>query len=223
MAFELILPASRPWIDVPSGGKAVAEADRVAVMLRADYERWSRWALGLVCFGGSALGVFVVGGMLDAIVALGGGGAPVDVVVIVIAAVVALAGAVGLVRLWQTGRTLTRAATEWLRLPYRHGGRTRRGGGWVLARTTNFDPPIFARLTTAALAFLLAIGGVALALRDLAAGAFVGLSATASLVGIIALVCALGQAGGVVRIVSGVSEGDPLWHRLRSAFVRSDG
>jgi hypothetical protein len=223
MAFALILPASRAWIDVPSGEKAVAEADRVAVLLRADYERWSRWSLGLACFAGAALGVFVIGGMLDAIAALGGAVAPVDVVVIAIAAAVALAGAVGLVQLWQTGRTLTRAATEWLRLPYRQGGRTRRGGGWVLARTTNFDPPIFARLTTATLAFLLAIGGVALALRDLAAGSFVGLSATAGVVGIMALMCALGQAGGVVRIVSGVSEGDPLWHRLRSAFVRSDG
>jgi len=223
MAFALILPASRPWIDVPSGEKALAEADRVAVILRADYERWSRWALGLVCFGGSALGVFVIGGMLDAIAALGGAVAPVDVIVIAIATVVALAGAVGLVRLWLTGRTLASAATAWLRLPYRQGGRARRGGGWVLARTTNFDPPIFARLTTATLAFLLAIGGVALALRDLAAGSFVGLSATAGVVGIIALACALGQAGGVVRIVSGVSEGDPLWHRLRSAFIRSDG
>lgn len=223
MAFALILPASRAWIDVPSGEKAVAEADRVAVLLRADYERWSRWSLGLACFAGAALGVFVIGGMLDAIAALGGAVAPVDVVVIAIAAAVALAGAVGLVQLWQTGRTLTRAATEWLRLPYRQGGRTRRGGGWVLARTTNFDPPIFARLMTATLAFLLAIGGVALALRDLAAGSFVGLSATAGVVGIMALMCALGQAGGVVRIVSGVSEGDPLWHRLRSAFVRSDG
>ena len=223
MAFALILPASRARIDVPSDEKAVAEADRVAVLLRADYERWSRWALGLVCFGGSALGVFVIGGMLDAIVALGGAVAPVDVIVIAIATVVALAGAVGLVRLWLTGRTLASAATAWLRLPYRQGGRARRGGGWVLARTTNFDPPIFARLTTATLAFLLAIGGVALALRDLAAGSFVGLSATAGVVGIIALACALGQAGGVVRIVSGVSEGDPLWHRLRSAFIRSDG
>jgi hypothetical protein len=93
----------------------------------------------------------------------------------------------------------------------------------VLARTTNFDPPLFARLTTATLAFLLAIGGVALALRDVAAGSSVGLSAAAGLVGTIALVCALGQVGGVVRIVSGVSEGDPIWHRVRSAFVRSDG
>ena len=30
---------------------------------------------------------------------------------------------------------------------------------------------------------------------------------------------ALGQAGGVLRIGSGVAEGDPLWHRIRSAFV----
>jgi hypothetical protein len=222
MAFALILPASRAWIDVPSGEKAVAEADRVAVLLRGDYERWSRWALGLVCFVASVLGAFVIGGMLDAIAALGGAVALVDVIVIVLAAVIAVAGATGLVRLWLTGRALTRAATDWLRLPYRQGGRARRGGGWVLARTTNFDPPIFARLTTATLAFLLAIGGVALALRDLAADSFAGLSATAGLVGITALACALGQAGGVARIVSGVSEGDPLWHRLRSAFARTD-
>ncbi|WP_106816899.1 hypothetical protein [Microbacterium timonense] len=220
MAFALIRPTSREWTgDVPTDEDAVARADRVALLLRADYERWSRWAFGLLAFAATALGVFIVGGMLDAIAALGSA-ATVDVVLIAVSALIAIAGAAALLRLWQTGRVLTRAATGWLRLPYRAGGRTRRAGGWVLTRTANLDPPIFARLITATLALLLAIGGIALAARDLAGASFTGLSAAAGVIGIVALACGLGQAGGVIRIVSGVSEGDPLWSRIRSGLAR---
>ncbi|WP_395244122.1 hypothetical protein ACGGZK_18670 [Agromyces sp. MMS24-K17] len=87
----------------------------------------------------------------------------------------------------------------------------------MLARTVNFEPPIFARLVTAALAFLCSVSGIAILVRDLVEGAFGGFSAAAGLIGLLALACGVGQAGGVIRIVSGVSEGDPLWARLRSA------
>jgi hypothetical protein len=220
MAFAFVLPSSRPWIGDAATGEDAAEATRIAVLLRKDYERWSRWTLGLGAFAAAALGVFVTGGMLDAIAALGGAMTAIDVVVVVIAVAVALAGIVILVRLWRTGRQLTGAAAAWLRVPYRSGAARRRAGGWVLARTVNFDPPIFARLTTATLAFLLAIAGIALLVRDVAGGAFGALSATSAVIGLLALVCAIGQTGGVIRIVSGVSEGDPLWTRIRSALSR---
>jgi hypothetical protein len=226
MAFALILPSSRSWLDgsaTDADADARADADearRVAVLLRRDYERWSRWALGLGAFAATVVGVFVTGGMLGAIADLGGAVAAVDVVVIVSAVAIALAGGFLLVRLWLTGRALAAAAAAWLRVPYRTGAAVRRGGGWVLARTVNFDPPIFARLTTATLAFLLAIAGVALMIRDIAGGSFGALSATAGLVGLIALVCGIGQTGGVMRIVSGMSEADPLWTRIRSVFLR---
>lgn len=75
------------------------------------------------------------------------------------------------------------------------------------------------RLLTSSLAFLTAIFGSAAAVRDLVAGDFSGLSAAAGLIGLIALACGLGQAGGVLRIGSSVAEGDPLLHRIRSAFA----
>ena len=220
MAFTLIRPESRPWIGgATADDVTVAEADRVALVLRGDYERWSRWAFGLACFVVTALGVFVAVGMVDAIAQLGGPPSLVDVVVTVVAVILAGAAAFGLVRLWLTGRALTTSAAAWLRAPFRAGSRQRRPGGWVQARTVYLEPRNLVRLLTSSLAFLTAIFGSAAAVRDLVAGDFSGLSAAAGMIGLIALACGLGQAGGVLRIGSSVAEGDPLWHRIRSAFA----
>ena len=220
MAFTLIRPESRPWIGgATADDVTVAEADRVAVQLRGDYERWSRWAFGLAAFVVTAVGVFVGVGMIDAIVQLGSPPALVDLVVTVVAVILAGVAAYGLVRLWLTGRALTTSAAAWLRAPFRAGSRQRRAGGWVQARTVYLEPRNLVRLLTSSLAFLTAIFGIAAAVRDLAGDDVNGLSAAAGLIGLIALACGLGQAGGVLRIGSGVAEGDPLWHRIRSAFV----
>src|SRR5687768_14853638 len=108
MAFTLIRPESRPWIGgATADDVTVAEADRVALLLRGDYERWSRWAFGLAAFVVTAAGVFVGLGMVDAIVQRGGPPALVDMVATVVAAILAAVAAFGLVRLWLTGRALT--------------------------------------------------------------------------------------------------------------------
>ena len=220
MAFTLIRPESRPWIGgATADDVTAAEADRIALLLRGDYERWSRWAFGLVAFAVTALGVFVAVGMVDAIVQLAGPPALVDLVVTVVAVILAGVAAVGLVRLWLTGRALTTSAVTWLRAPFRAGSRQRRPGGWVQARTVYLEPRNLVRLLTSSLAFLTAIFGVAAAVRDLAAGDFSGMSAAAGLIGLIALACGIGQTGGVLRIGSGIAEGDPLWHRIRSGFA----
>lgn len=220
MAFTLIRPESRPWIGGSTADDVtVAEADRVALLLRRDYERWSRWAFGLAAFVVTAVGVFVAVGMVDAIVQLGRPPALVDLVVTFVAVILAGVAAFGLVRLWLTGRALTTGAAAWLRAPFRAGSRQRRAGGWVQARTVYLEPRNLVRLLTSSLAFLTAIFGIAAAVRDLAGGDVTGLSAAAGLIGLIALACGLGQAGGVLRIGSGVAEGDPLWHRIRSAFA----
>lgn len=220
MAFTLIRPDSRPWIGgATADDVTVAEADRVALLLRGDYERWSRWAFGLACFVATALGGFVAVGMVDAIAQLGGPPSLVDLVVTGVAVILAGAAGVGLARLWLTGRALTTSAASWLRAPFRLGSRQRRPGGWVQARTVYLEPRNLVRLLTSSLAFLTAIFGTAAAVRDLVAADISGLSVAAGMIGLIALACGLGQAGGVLRIGSGVAERDPIWHRIRSPFA----
>lgn len=220
MPFALILPASRPLIaEAGSDDARPVEADRAGAALRADFERWSRWGLGILGFALAAGGAFVAVGLIETVRMLGGTPAGIDLVAIVLALVVALAGVVLLVLLWWSGRRLLSAATWWMRLPYTRGGRQRRAGGWLQARTVNFEPRVFVRIVTATLALLIAVGGISLFVRDLIEGT-TSMTAAAATVGIVGAVSGIGQIGGVMRIVSGLSERDPLWVRIRSGFVR---
>jgi len=219
MPFALILPASRPLIaEAGSDDARPVEADRAAAALRADFERWSRWGLGILGFALAAGGAFVAVGLIETVRMLGGTPVGSDLVAIVVAVVVALAGVALLVLLWWSGRRLLSAATWWMRLPYTRGGRQRRAGGWLQARTVNFEPRVFVRIVTATLALLIAVGGIALFVRDLIEGPS-ELTAAAGVVGVIAALAGIGQIGGVMRIVSGLSERDPLWVRIRSGVI----
>ncbi|UPL14639.1 hypothetical protein [Microbacterium galbinum] len=219
MPFALILPASRPLIaEAGSDDARPVEADRAAAALRADFERWSRWGLGILGFALAAGGAFVAVGLIETVRMLGGTPAGSDLVAIVVAVVVALAGVALLVLLWWSGRRLLSAAAWWMRLPYTRGGRQRRAGGWLQARTVNFEPRVFARIVTATLALLIAVGGIALFVRDLIEGP-TSMTAAAATVGIVGAVSGIGQIGGVMRIVSGLSERDPLWVRIRSGVI----
>ncbi|MEV4738172.1 MULTISPECIES: hypothetical protein [unclassified Microbacterium] len=218
MAFAFVLPASRPLLDTAgSQGARPVDADRAASALRADYERWSRWGLGLLAFVLAALGLLVAVGMVGTIAMLGGVPAVFDVVVIVVAAGVAATGVSVLVALWRSGRRMLHAASWWMRLPYTHGGRQRRAAGWLQARTVNFEPRVFARITTATLALLLGLAGVSLLIRDLVT-AWTSVTAAFGAIGMLALVSGCAQFGGVLRLVSALSEADPLWVRIRSTF-----
>ncbi|MGM1017081.1 MAG: hypothetical protein ACQEW8_06035 [Actinomycetota bacterium] len=218
MGFALIRPASRPEITAAGAtGARPADADRAAAALRADYERWSRWGLGVGAFVAAMLGSVVTVGMISAIAALPGPPAGLDLVVLALAAVVGIAGLVVLVLLWVSGRRILSAATWWLRLPYTEGWRQRRAGGWLGARTVNFEPRVFVRILSATLALLIGIAGVVLFIRDVIEG--VGIMSFLSLtVGLIGLLSGLGQLGGVMRLVLGMSEADPLWVRVRSGL-----
>lgn len=219
MPFALILPASRPLIaEAGSDDARPVEADRAAAALRADFERWSRWGLGILGFALAAGGAFVAVGLIETVRMLGGTPVGSDLVAIVVAVVVALAGVALLVLLWWSGRRLLSAATWWMRLPYTRGGRQRRAGGWLQARTVNFEPRVFVRIVTATLALLIAVGGIALFVRDLIEGP-TSMTAAAATVGIVGAVSGIGQIGGVMRIVSGLSERDPLWVRIRSGVI----
>lgn len=212
-----ISPASAPYLPGPAGADPTsadpAEADRAVAVLRADAERWSRWGLGLGAFVAAVVGVFVTVGMVDAIVDLGRAGV-LDLVVVLGALVLALAGLTVLVRLARSGRRLTRAAAAWLRAPYAAGLRSPDAAGWVRARTVNLEPRVLARLTTAALALLLGVAGVALTARDLVQGA-TALTAAAAAIGVLGVACGCGQAAGVLRVVAALGAADPLRARLR--------
>jgi hypothetical protein len=82
----------------------------------------------------------------------------------------------------------------------------------------NFEPRVFVRIVTATLALLIAVGGIALFVRDLIEGP-TSMTAAAATVGIVGAVSGIGQIGGVMRIVSGLSERDPLWVRIRSGVI----
>ncbi len=212
MRFELTQPESRPWI-AASGTPAAsaADADQAAAVLRADVERWSRWGMGLLGFILAVAGAFCSAGLI----AFGGLVDPIGVLAVVVAALAGVAGGFLLWALWRTGRRTVSAAVWWLRLPYASGVRARRAGGWLGARTVNFEPRVFARILSGTLALLLGIAGVASGIRDGSVGG-TPLMVSALLVGVIALAAGFGQLGGVMRLVSGLSEADPLWTRIRS-------
>ena len=60
----------------------------------------------------------------------------------------------------------------------------------------------------------LAIGGIALAVRDFGT-AVTPFSSAVAVVGVISAISGVGQLGGVMRIVSGAAAQDPLWARIR--------
>lgn len=217
MAFAMIGERARAHLALPDETSAVLSADSTVAVLRADYERWSRWLMGLAAYALAVVGSFGAVGMIVTMLRPGMRVSVVDVVVVIIALAVAAAGVWLLVRLWLSGRRMLRAATAWMRLPYIRGARARSTRGWVLARTTNFEPRIFIRLVTVSLALLMAVSGIALFFRGVVEGFDVS-SVAALVVGLISLASGLGQAGGVMRLVSGMSEADPLWVRLRSLF-----
>ncbi|WP_430593243.1 hypothetical protein [Humidisolicoccus flavus] len=221
MAFALILPSSRDAIRA-SGGDAAkpAEADAAASQLRRDYERLTRWWLGFAAFFMATIGAFVAIGTANEMVRLGGPVATVDLLVVVLAGLISLAGIAILVMLWRSGRVVLDAAVWWLRLPYRQGWRQRNAAGWVGARTVHYELRVFVRITTATLATLIGIGGVSLFVRDLLNGLEI-MSFSALAIGLIGLASGFGQFGGVFRLTSGMSEADPLWVRIRSAFASS--
>lgn len=215
MAFSFLRSESDAWLTRSGSPDAVPhDATRAVAALRADYERWSRWGLGLVGFALTVLGVFTTIGMAGALLAWTGPVSVVDVVVVVLAVAMSGAGAVLLVRLWRSGRRLASAAAWWIALPYRSGAALPSAGGWWRARLVNLEPPLLVRLITAALAFLLAVFGIALLIRGLVEGQDLAFSVAGGVVGLISLAAGCAQAGGVLRIVQGFGAGDAVWRRV---------
>lgn len=212
MSYAWTSPASAPYLAGPTSTDP-AETDRAVAVLRADAERWSRWGLGVGAFAAALVGLFVTVGMVGAIVEVGRAGV-LDLVVVLVALALALAGLTVLLLLARSGRRLTGAAAAWVRAPYVAGRRSPDAAGWVRARTVNLEPRVLARLTTASLALLVGVAGVALTARDLVQGT-TALTGAAAAIGVLGLACGCGQAAGVLRVVAALGAADPLQARLR--------
>lgn len=212
----LIRPASLPLIRAAEGGSGeIGQADAAAHALREDYERWSRLGWGALAYLGAVLGTLFGLAMLEAgsdvsvgaghaaVLAIGGAALTIAVVCLLV-----------LHRLRRTGRRLTIAAAWWLRLPFRTGQRSRRAPFWFAPRTVQYEPRVLTRTTASALLFLVAIFGLSSVFFTDAARMPLLTAAMVS-IGVISALCMCGIVGGIMRITSGLAEGDPLWTAVR--------
>ena len=212
----LIRPASLPLIRAAEDGSGeIGQADAAARALREDYERWSRLGWGALAYLGAVLGTLFGLAMLDAASDVSVGAGRVAVLAIGVAAlIIAVVCLLVLHRLWRTGRRLTIAAAWWLRLPFRTGQRSRRAPFWFAPRTVQYEPRILTRTTASALLFLVAIFGLSSVFFTDAARMPLLTAAMVS-IGVISALCMCGIVGGIMRITSGLAEGDPLWTAVR--------
>ncbi|HEY3558805.1 MAG TPA: hypothetical protein VGL05_15140 [Kribbella sp.] len=177
-------------------------------LLSESLMRWSRWWLGLGTF-------FAAGtaGTLGMVLVLDDPGSVIAVVCILVVAVVTLAMcAVVLWRLHRSGRRLARALRWWLAL--RAGVVPSRGfAGWLAPRAVLFKPVVFVRILTATLSGLVGIFGLSTIGYAVSENAMALLAAV--LWGLLGTACCVGQFGGVMRLVSGLADDDPLWSMVR--------
>ncbi|UNK71681.1 hypothetical protein [Microbacterium sp. H1-D42] len=227
MAFHFIQPGSLAFLatPLPDGtprtpgtprpeGSQSPTGDPVR-QLGDDYRRWSRLLVGaggvvLAAFGAlTAIGIPFSGVRL----------LPSDIAIAVLGGALGIWGIWILVRLQRSGRAVLKALASWTVEPYRTGASARTFSGWVGARTVNFEPPVFARIATSAILGLCGIFGLSTLGFPTPPGALNLIPAAVSM-GIVLLATAVGQLGGVMHLVAGLSEADPLWVRIRDAARR---
>lgn len=200
MAYRLLLDESEGWIaSATTHYGAVGEAPRAARTLRDDYGRWSRWCLGVLAFvvllASAAVGLAPLANWVLSptaeLTVLEGLIAGVSVVLAVCAAFV----------LWQlhrSGRRLTRALSWWTGLI------SRSGEAQDARRLTG--APLLARIVSGTLAAIISIAAAAGLSWPSAFDGFLGGAPPAGALPVWAVVgalCAVGQLGGVMRIMRG--------------------
>lgn len=216
MSFHFVLPDSRPFLTTPVDERDARPAGDPRRRLRRDYERYSRILVGalallvLAPFGLVAtLGVPLSAGRMMTI----------DIVLAVVGALALAAALWLLVMLHRSGRRILIALSWWTGEPYRNGTAARTAGGWVRARSVNVEPPILIRIVTSSLVGLIGIFGLS-AIGYPGSAQNPGFAAVMISWGLVCVLTAAGQMGGVMRLVSGIAEQDPLWVRIRGAFRR---
>ena len=213
--FKFIREESLPLIAAAQAGETPHGWDRAAADLRKDYERWSRLGLGVIAWFGSTIGIMILGvpAMAFATGDIGSG-----IIGAVLGLMFAAPALYVLFKLWSSGGKLSRAAAIWLKAPYEMGLRRPAASGWLEARVVNYEPPMLARIFTAAFAFLAATMGIVAGIvgpeGERLVATFFGV------VGLVSAACMCGQIGGLMNIVNGLAVRDPVWMRIRSALTR---
>ncbi|GGR50639.1 hypothetical protein J2S40_000399 [Nocardioides luteus] len=215
MAFW-ITSRSQEWV-------AAAEADDghftdavwASELLKEDLLRWSRWWLGLAAFV-LAFAAVPFAGLLPMMLIVeapsGGGEVLMVLAVTAIAVLVLAAAAVVLWLLHRSGRRLARSLRWWLAV--RAGGSPAQGvAGWLAPRAVLFEAEVFVRVLTASLAGLVGIFGLSLIGFSIAQNPT--MIVASALWGVLGTACCIGQTGGVMRLVAGLGDADPVWNRMR--------
>ncbi|MFD4957643.1 hypothetical protein [Microbacterium sp. NPDC058389] len=211
--YRMILPETLPDV-VAAEAEADArafEADAAAARTRADYGRVSRWLWGLLGTAGTAIAMLLVAGAVN--MATAGGAAIASAlsasILILVALVAGTPSGWLLLSLHRSGRRLARAAGYWAALPHLQGLRAPRRGDWFAVRFLGFSADLFLRLTTSALAGLVAIFAASVGVRSvvIAAPAW-ELTLWLGWAVLFGTVC-VGQFGGVQRIQNGHLARDP--------------
>lgn len=215
MTFRFVQSSSASVLRVPSDRpESSLEVNPVRV-LGDDYRRWSRLLVGLL---GLALALF---GVLATVMIPASGARlmPSDVILAAIGVPVGLSGLGVLVALHVSGRRLLRALGWWTRERFRNGSARPTAGGWVTARTVNFEPPVLARIAASGLTGLAAILALSVVAYPTPAGS-PNLVPGFLVAGVLLAAVAVCLMSGVMRLVNAAAEADPLWTRIRGAFRR---
>ena len=214
MAFW-ITDRAEEWVEAAESETGHSSDAVWASKLRSDdLMRWSRWWLGLAAFAVAFVAAATVGSLVMMLLIDAPGGAG-EVVVVLAASAVALlvlvATTVVLWRLHRSGRRLARSLRWWLGL--RAGAVPDQGfAGWVAPRAALFNPAVFVRVLTATLSGLVGIFGFSMIGYSVTENAVLLISAV--LWGLLGTTCCLGQLGGVIRLVAGLGDADPVWNRI---------
>ncbi|GGU14631.1 hypothetical protein [Nocardioides albus] len=183
-------------------------------LLSDDLMRGSRWWLGLAAFVLAFVAAGAAGSVgMMLLIEPPIGGDVIAAVLVMLLAIVVLVAAVGM--LWQlhrSGRRLAHSLRWWLAL--RADAVPNQGfAGWVGPRAALFNPSVFVRVLTATLAGLVGIFGFSMIGYALTENAVLLISA--ALWGVLGTACLFGQLGGVMKLVAGLGDADPMWSRIR--------
>lgn len=215
MAFW-ITDKAQEWVEAAESETGHStDAVWASKLLSDDLMRWSRWWLGLAAFVVAFVAAAVAGsfGMMSLVDAPGGTGEVIVVLAVaVVAFVVLVVTSIVLWRLHRSGRRLARSLRWWL--ARRAYAVPNQGfAGWVAPRAALFNPAVFVRVLTATLAGLVGIFGFSMIGYSVTENAVLLISAV--LWGVLGTACCIGQLGGVMRLVAGLGDADPIWSRVQ--------
>lgn len=211
-----ITPEAEEWVAAAESETGhSSDAVWASQLLSEDLMRWSRWWLGLGTFFLAFVATGTAGSLAMGLIMQRPGSAGAVVAVIGIVSVAVVTSAICAVILWRlhrSGRRLARSLRWWLAL--RAGAVPNQGfAGWIAPRAVLFKPVVFVRVLTATLSGLVGIFGLSTIWYALSQEMTALLAVV--LWGLLGAACCVGQLGGVMRLVAGLADADPLWSTMR--------